>query len=105
MRVLLVMNGQKLREHALTLDEPAAAPVPEPIRALLHGAPTVTGAALPASDLAAALAKWAIERDTTALCRTTIADVELDLMLLPVILLLGRDLGLAGYGNVEVSVQ
>ena len=103
MRIFLVEQGENVGQGALPFEASAPTAIPETLRASLQDAPTLNGAAFKATDLAKALGTWAIVRDDP---REWISEEDsLEVSLLPMVLMLGRDLMLVGRGDIMVSVQ
>lgn len=104
MRIFVASNGQKILEERLPFDDALPTPVPDELRGLLKEAPTLSGAAFAVEDLGKALAAWKVAHGEVQQA-TDGHEAELEVMLLPLLLILGRDLMLLGQLDWEVSVQ
>jgi hypothetical protein len=102
MRIYLSKSGTRLAQGTLPLDYSAPTPVPDELKTLLLGAPTISGASFAATDLCSALSHWKVILGDV-LNRTD--EDGFDVALLPLLLVLGRDLVLLERGDNQVSVE
>jgi hypothetical protein len=104
MRIFAADNGKKVLDHRLPFDDAVPPAVPDELRSLLQDAPTLSGAAFTAQDLSHALAAWKISVGEVQHSSDS-GEEDLDIMFLPLLLLLGRDLTLLDHGLWHINVQ
>lgn len=102
MRIFLAKNGNPTIEGPLAINAEEPSPIPEHLRSALGGAPLLNGAAFSAAELARALGLWEVSRDDP---QPLAHEEDFCVSLLPMALLLGRDLVLLDQGDLKVCIQ
>lgn len=103
MRIFLAEGTNDVGRGALPIDADAPTVIPDDLRPHLQGALTLNGAAFTAKDLEKALTVWAISREDPRECRDEGDPWEV--LVLPLVLMLGRDLVLVGRAGNVVNIQ
>ena len=100
------------RSGPIPVSNDAATSVPAPLSPLLGNAASLTGAAFKAQSLSDALNEWSMDHNRDAVATVPLRmlhprhpDENLPLSLLPILLILGRDLTLLDDGASKVEIE